>query len=122
MGTPMEQDLSKKYEEFMRAPGDALTKLRLVGYPVSTLGKAEIGSLEDFRRVIRGIESMDSKELQRELKKVYKSSMSPADLRSFLQMGGEGLDDQELADALRMMPLGEDGSILVDDMVEYLYK
>lgn len=118
----MEQDLSKKYEEFLNAPGDALTKLRLVGYPASTLNGSEICSLEDFKRAVCGIESMDRNELQRGLRKVYRGTMLPGDLRTFLQMGGEGLDDQELAGALRMMPLSEDGSILVDDMVEYLYK
>lgn len=118
----MEQDLSKKYREFLEAPGDSLTKLRLVGYPVASLNGMEIGTLEDFKRTVSGIDFLNSEDLKRELKKVHKSYMSSEDLRSFLKIGSEGLDDQELVDTLRIIPLGNDGGIPVDDMVEYLYK
>lgn len=118
----MEQYLSKKYQEFLEAPGDPLTKLRLVGYPVGSLSGIQINTLEDFKRVVSGIDSLNSEDLKRELKKIHKNYMSLEVLRSFLKTGSESLDDQELADALRILPLDEDSGILIDDMVDYLYK
>lgn len=115
-------DTQDQFEAFKAAKGDCISRLRQAGYALESLKEDEIITMEDFQSVIERKDCVSKEVLKGELKKIYKSRISSENLRKFLKMGDSKFAESQIADALRIMPTDDDGSILVDTFVEFLYK
>ncbi|ELA41525.1 uncharacterized protein VICG_01389 [Vittaforma corneae ATCC 50505] len=111
-----------QFEIFKTAKGDCISRFRQAGYALDTLKEDEIITKEDFQKAIERKDCVSKEFLKGELKKVYKSRMSNENLRKFLKMGDLNFAEGQMTDALRIIPTDEDGSILVDTFIEFLYK
>lgn len=112
-------NLEKEFEVYRTAKGDCTARMRQAGYWVWDLKDDEIRTLDDFKKVI-GRDGMSKEKLRAEMKKVYKNRISAADLRKFLMSDPNFGSD--VSAALQIIPTDEDGSILVDTFVDFLYK
>lgn len=123
-------DLEKRYEEYQNLPGDAEARLRQMGYTVShPLPGSEVDSFEAFQSLVlhlefarRGGEKMNATDLSAALKLCYKTYLKRKDILHLLKIGDSPLTEDEIQDALRLMPIDADGGILVDDLIEFMYK
>lgn len=123
-------DLEKKYEEYVNLPGDREARLRQMGYTIQhPLPDTEVDSLEAFRSLVLHLEStrecgekMGSSDLAAALRLFYKTYLGRKDILHLLKTGESPLTEEEIQDAMRMMPVDADGGMLVDDLVEFLYK
>lgn len=113
--------MEKQFEIFKNSEGDTLTRLRKSGYDLQMSENIQISSLEDFKAVVSRKDCVSKEKLLNDLKKIYKNHMSLEELKKFLRMGSEK-EEKGVEDALRILPLNEDGGITVEDFVNYLFK
>jgi len=113
--------IEEQFDVYRMAKGDCISRLRAAGYALGTLKEDEIGSLDDFRRVVGRDDCMGRETLRSVLRKVFGNRISAAELRKFL-MADVKFGEANVLEALRMIPSDEDGSITVEAFIEFLYK
>ena len=69
-----------------------------------------------------GGEKMNAADLSAALELCYKTYLKRKDILHLLKIGDSPLTEDEIQDALRLMPIDADGGILVDDLIEFMYK
>ncbi|KAI5172702.1 hypothetical protein PAEPH01_1792 [Pancytospora epiphaga] len=123
-------DLERRYEEYSGLPGDTESRLLKMGYEITTqLPSIEIDSIDAFKTVIMHIEfskrcneKMTIDEMTEALKLFYKTYMKKKDLLHLLKMGNSPFTEEEIQDAMKIMPIDVDGGILIDDLAGFMYK
>lgn len=115
-------DLQEQFEIFKEAKGDCITRLRKAGYALESLKEDEISTLETFRKFVARKDCFKKDSLRKDLKKIYSNQISGEELSKFLKMNDLNLGSEEMSDLMRIIPINEDGSVFVDELVEFLYK
>lgn len=115
-------DYQKQFEIFKQSTGDAVSRLLHAGYAMESLNEEDIVTLDDFIKIVGKKECVEKPRLKMDMRKLYKNHISLEDLKRFLRLGEEGFDDTRMEEALRMLPLNEDGGLGIDDFIEFLYK
>lgn len=118
----MDNDIVSKYNDFLEIEGDVLTKFRKIGYIPLSYNGSGIGSIEEFKSVLSECNCISKEKFRTELKKIYRNHINSKELNAILEMGDLGFKKNEVFDALRILPLNEDDSISVDDLVDFIYK
>ncbi|KAM0680181.1 hypothetical protein GINT2_001564 [Glugoides intestinalis] len=115
-------DYQKQFEIFMQSTGDAVSRLLHAGYAVESLKEGDIATLEDFVKIVNKKECVEKLGLKMNMRKLYKNHISLEDLKKFLRVGEDGFDETRMKEAIRILPLNEDGGLSIDDLIEFLYK
>lgn len=106
------------FEIYETAEGDSLSKLRQAGFYLENLKENEIITKDDFKRIIEKEECLKKEDLRRELKKIYKNKIN---LEEILKIGEPKFNEEQMKDAMRFLPKDEDGSINIDELIEFLF-
>lgn len=126
--SPMDQKLYSKYTEYQNTDGDVLTRLQIIGYPVSNsnipsgMAESSIDSFDSFKELVGNINTMSREELSAKLKKCFKNYLKKSDIIHLLKTGDNRLSDAEIMESYKIMPRDIEGGVLVDDLIEILYK
>lgn len=118
----MEEDLYSDYTKFLEASGDVSTRMRIAGYPAIGIPQnTTINSYEDFENLVKHVKNVDKEALKKQINKCFKSYLKKKDILHILNLGDDKFSDKEINEAYRLMPVDEDGGILVDDLLDFLY-
>lgn len=111
------------YETFKKATGNTATRLRISGFMTAPSAGDEkettVESLEDFAKIAS--QGVSREVFTRQLRKIYKHSVSLLELKSILRMGDTGLSATEVEEACRLLPF-EDSAVLLPDLLDFLYQ
>lgn len=116
-----DKDLEIKFQEYQNTSGDSTERLKQIGFIVGDLKQDPIITIQDFKAVITRQDCVSKEKISNQLKMVYKSHMTAEDISSLLKMGSDAFSIGEVADANRILPVNEDGGILISDFVNFLY-
>lgn len=118
----MEEALYSNYNKFQQSSGNILTRLRIVGYPAYNIpDDITISSFEEFREVVLQIEKLTKQHLEIKIKKCFKNYLKKSDILHILKLGNDKFTENQISEAYSIMPVDEDGGILVDHLLNFLY-
>lgn len=118
----MENTIERQFEEFLSKEGDLLSRLRQTGFITSSIKVDKIETLDQFKQVIFDKECLSKEYFREQLKRIYRNHMTKEDIYNLLKMGKDSFNEIELIDAIRLLPVNEDGSISVDEFILFLFK
>jgi hypothetical protein len=120
--------LNKQWLEFLDSTGDISSKLLKLGYlftePPSSHNNS-INSFDLFKDLILSKEVISKNSLKSQLKMIYKNELIlKEDLNKLLKSGKDCFNfSKEVVNEIKMiLPLREDKSIRVEELVEFLYR
>ena len=119
----MERSLESQYEEFRALSGSNTERLHTLGIAVSAQPpERTIQSFEEFKRLVADATQLSRNELAEQLRLCFRTHLTRTDLKHLLKLGPLGFNDSEITVAFNMLPVDDDGGILVSDLVEFLYQ
>lgn len=119
----MERELHAQYAEFQKISGPNLSRLHLLGVPVSSTPEdIQVSSFDDFKRLLHSATLLSKEVLVEQIRKCFKTHLKKADLVYLLRLGDGGFTEAEMHEAYRILPVDDDRGILVSDLLDFLYK
>lgn len=114
----LNQIIESKYKQFCEMESGTLSeKLLSLGF-VYNGNKTSVSDKEEFLKIMGECDCMDEKKLQM----FYGDFLSYKDVLQILKVGQNGLNDNEIAEALKIIPVTPNLQISVSDFVKILYQ
>ena len=109
--------LQNKFTQLKQTSGSFVEKMKGMGF-VYNGNKQDASTFEEFKEIVENCEYMDDAKLQ----KYYGDFLTYKDVIQILSVGEYGFDDNELAEAMKIIPVTPQLQISVKDFVKIVYQ
>ena len=109
--------LQNKFTQLKQTSGSFVEKMKGMGF-VYNGNKQDASTFEEFKEIVENCEYMDDAKLQ----KYYGDFLTYKDVIQILSVGDYGFDDNELAEAMKIIPVTPQLQISVKDFVKIVYQ